>query len=292
VADHYSVRWRQEASCEIDVVDFEAAIAEAASARTENDRAREIQSLAAATQLYEDDLLPGLYDDWLTPFREDYRQRVCEALRRLATLFEEQREFAAALPFAERLVALDPIGEAHHRLLMRPHAANHDRSSALRAYHQCMRVLRREMGVEPGSATVELSAALRLLKLSHRVSPFLLAVLVSVFNRLFRRTHLMERKSHMEHSRAPFIAALCAIVLSALNTTALPAGGTEIPAELVGAWTHIEWQANYGHYDPDKVDQFDHQTKTRWAGPTHTGSSPTVATSTPTLRHWIFQAAM
>jgi DNA-binding SARP family transcriptional activator/predicted ATPase len=156
VTDHSSVRWRQEASCEIDVVDFQAAIADAASARTENDRAREIRSLTAAAQLCEDDLLPGLYDDWLGPFREHYRQRVCETLRRLATLFEEQMEFATAVPFAERLVALDPLGEADHQLLMRLHAANHDRASALRAYHRCMRVLRREMGVEPGPATVEL----------------------------------------------------------------------------------------------------------------------------------------
>src|SRR5579885_2203043 len=156
VTDHYTVRWRQDASCEIDVVDFQRAIAEATSALAENDRARAIQSLTAAAQLYEDDLLPGLYDDWLTPFREEYRQDASDALHRLATLFEEQKEFAAALPFAERLVALDPLGESHHQLLMRLHAANHDRSSALRAYHQCMRVLRREMGVEPGPATVEL----------------------------------------------------------------------------------------------------------------------------------------
>jgi hypothetical protein len=61
------------------------------------------------------------------------------------------------------------------------------------------------------------------------------------------------------HSRTPFIAALCGVVLLTLNATALPTGGTEIPAELVGAWTHIEWQANYGHYDPEKVDQFDYR---------------------------------
>ncbi|HJT89619.1 MAG TPA: AAA family ATPase, partial [Bryobacteraceae bacterium] len=156
LADHYSVQWKQDDSCDIDVVEFQAAIAEAASARTGGDRAREIRSLTAAAQLGEDDLLPGLYDDWLTPIREEYRQRVCEALRRLATLFEEQMEFAAAIPLAERLAALDPLGESNHQLLMRLHAANHDRSSALRAYHQCMRVLRREMGVEPGPATVEL----------------------------------------------------------------------------------------------------------------------------------------
>ena len=60
----------------IDAVDFQTAITEAAFARTENDGGREIQSRTAAVQLAEDDLLPGLYDDWLTPFREEYRQRV------------------------------------------------------------------------------------------------------------------------------------------------------------------------------------------------------------------------
>ena len=156
VTDHFAVQWRQDASCSIDVVDFQAAIAEAAAARTEKDRAREIQSLTTAAQLYEDDLLPALYDDWLTPLREDYRRRISEVLHRLATLFEEQKEYAAAIPCAERLVALDSLSESHHQLLIRLHAANHDRASALRAYHQCMRVLRREMGVEPGPATLEL----------------------------------------------------------------------------------------------------------------------------------------
>ena len=156
VTDHFAVQWRQDASCAIDAVDFQAAIAEAAAARTEKDRAREIQSLTTAAQLYEDDLLPALYDDWLTPLREDYRRRISEVLHRLATLFEEQKEYAAAIPCAERLVALDSLCEAHHQLLIRLHAANHDRASALRAYHQCMRVLRREMGVEPGPATLEL----------------------------------------------------------------------------------------------------------------------------------------
>src|SRR5690242_7061273 len=67
VTDHFSVQWRQDASCAIDVVDFQKAIAGAESARTENDGAREIEALKTAAQLYEDDLLPGLYDDWLAP---------------------------------------------------------------------------------------------------------------------------------------------------------------------------------------------------------------------------------
>ena len=156
VTDHFAVRWRRDGPCSIDVVDFHAAIAEAGSARMEKDRAREIQSLTTAAKLYEDDLLPALYDDWLTPLREEYRRRISEGLHRLALLFDELNEYSEAIPCAERLVALDSLCESHHQLLIRLHAANHDRASALRAYHQCMRVLRRELGVEPGAATQEL----------------------------------------------------------------------------------------------------------------------------------------
>lgn len=154
--DHFAVRWRHDATESIDIVDFQAAIAGAAAARGDNDHAEELKSLATAAELYEDDLLPCLYDDWLAPFRDDYRKRLCDVLQRQAALLEEHGAPAAAIPCAERLVALDPLSESHHQLLIRLHAANEDRASALRAYHQCMQVLRREMGVEPGRATVEL----------------------------------------------------------------------------------------------------------------------------------------
>jgi len=97
---HFAVRWRQDPPCTIDTVDFLSGHCRGASARAENDRAREIQSLTTAAQLYEDDLLPALYDDWLTPLREDYRRRISEMMHRLATLFEEQKEYTAAIPCA------------------------------------------------------------------------------------------------------------------------------------------------------------------------------------------------
>jgi DNA-binding SARP family transcriptional activator/predicted ATPase len=154
--DHVEVRWRQTGSCTIDTVEFQTALASADSAQEAGDPERELQCLRRAAELYEDDLLPALYDDWLTPIREDYRRQISHALHRLATLSEGSGDYVAAIPWAERLVALDSLSEANHQLLIRLHAANRDRSSALRAYHQCLRVLRREMGVDPGPATLEL----------------------------------------------------------------------------------------------------------------------------------------
>ena len=63
VTNHFTVHWRHDPACAIDTVAFQAAIADAASARAADNRAHEIGSLAKAAQLYEDDLLPGLYDD-------------------------------------------------------------------------------------------------------------------------------------------------------------------------------------------------------------------------------------
>ncbi len=139
--EHLTVEWRTDNSCFVDALEFLRAI--------------ETQSLAAAADLYEDDILPAVYDDWITPLREEYRRRIVDVLRRLIIIHENARDYAAAIPRAERLVALDSLSEAHYQMLMRLHAANGDRASALRAYHQCMRVLRREMGVEPGPATKE-----------------------------------------------------------------------------------------------------------------------------------------
>jgi DNA-binding SARP family transcriptional activator len=54
--DHFTVQWRQDASCTVDALDFQSAIAEAAAARAENNREKELQALTTAAQLYEDDL--------------------------------------------------------------------------------------------------------------------------------------------------------------------------------------------------------------------------------------------
>jgi len=155
-SDHQTVRWRDTGACAVDVLDFEAALARAAEARERRDSAAERKALEAAAAIYHDDLLPGVYDDWLKPKRDWLRERLTEALERLAALLAEAGEIAQALLHAERLVALDPLRESHYRLVMELHDRNGDRASALRAYHQCMQVLKRELGVGPGEATKQL----------------------------------------------------------------------------------------------------------------------------------------
>ncbi len=154
--DNHSVQWRRDAACAVDAAEFDAAVAAARSAAKRGDADAELRSLQWAAHLYQDDLLPGLYDEWVPAVRDRYRREVEQVLGRLAGLLEGKGDYPAAIQYVERLVAQDPLRETHHQFLIRLLAANHDRAGAIRAYHQAMRVLRRELGVEPGAATREL----------------------------------------------------------------------------------------------------------------------------------------
>jgi DNA-binding SARP family transcriptional activator len=156
IADNQTLQWRLDPGCTVDVLEFDAAIIAADNALKTADVSEELEALEEAARLYKDDLLLGLYDDWLAPRREHYRQSAAQALVRLASLFERRKDYPPAIRYAERVVAMDPIRESHHQFLIRLHAENADRAAALRTYHQCMKVLRRELGVEPSIATREL----------------------------------------------------------------------------------------------------------------------------------------
>jgi DNA-binding SARP family transcriptional activator/predicted ATPase len=167
VSDNQTVRWLPDRSCSVDVFEFEAAV-QAAEVASKGEFTAAREALERATRLYQDDLLPDLYDDWLQSKREQLRQQLAEVLSRLSALYERVGDYPAGIRQAVRLVALDPLREAYYQTLMRLHIGNHDRSSALRVYHQCMRNLQRELGVSPTKATQDLF--LQALKSSHSPS--------------------------------------------------------------------------------------------------------------------------
>jgi predicted ATPase/DNA-binding SARP family transcriptional activator/Tfp pilus assembly protein PilF len=144
-ADGATLLWREDAPCAVDVVAFErAAIRKAALA-----------ALEQAAALYEGDLLPGCYDEWVLAERERLRQLYGTLLERLAVELEARQAYPAALRYALRLLDQDPLREETYRLLMRLHAIAGDRAAAVRVYHRCEATLRRELDVEPSPATRE-----------------------------------------------------------------------------------------------------------------------------------------
>ncbi|MCC6862673.1 MAG: AAA family ATPase [Bryobacterales bacterium] len=156
--DNRTVCWRRDIACSIDVIEFETVAARAADAERRGDFTTAREALEEAARLYQEDLLPDLYDEWVQDRREELRQQLVEVLASLSTLVEAAGDYPAAIRHASRLVAADPLREPSYQMLMRLHVRNHDRSSALRVYHQCMRILRRELGVSPCRETQDLYA--------------------------------------------------------------------------------------------------------------------------------------
>src|SRR5262245_13028877 len=129
-------------------------------------KAGDADSLARAVDLYRGEFLEGLafrgtlFEDWLMTERERLRELAVEALARL--LAEQRRVGAAgqALRTALRLVALDPLQESVHRVVMRLYAELGRRGSALQQYQVCVGILQGELGVEPEEETRQLYRAI------------------------------------------------------------------------------------------------------------------------------------
>jgi DNA-binding SARP family transcriptional activator len=151
--DTQTLQWWVDAPFTLDVADFESAMAQAEQAEQAGDPTAVRKALEKAVTLYRGELLPSCYDDWILPERERLRQAFTEVLERLILLLEDQRDYRAALGYAQRLLRHDPLHEATYRRLMRLHALSGDRAGALRVYHTCVRVLQRELAVEPSPAT-------------------------------------------------------------------------------------------------------------------------------------------
>jgi DNA-binding SARP family transcriptional activator/predicted ATPase len=167
-ADANTVCWRPDAAFQLDVAEFERALAVADASEHANDQCA---GLERAAQLYCADLLPSCYDDWIIPERKRLHLRYRQALTQLIDLQEARRDYAVAIRHAQHLLQDDPIDEVGYRDLMRLLALNNDRAGALRVYHTCEAVLQRELGIEPSQPTRE--AYERLLHLDSLENPTL-----------------------------------------------------------------------------------------------------------------------
>ena len=152
-AGTYAIQWRHDAACELDVASFETAHATALEAKQRGQIDTEIAALERAAALYNGDLTPGWYDEWLVPERERLRDLHQAALEQLADLLAQTGRLREALGYAQQLLRADPLHEAAYRLLMQFHLKLDDRASALRVYHTCATTLRNELGVDPSLAT-------------------------------------------------------------------------------------------------------------------------------------------
>ncbi|MFO1090028.1 MAG: BTAD domain-containing putative transcriptional regulator [Hyphomicrobiales bacterium] len=88
------------------------------------------------------------FDEWVLREREMLQNTLIAALDRLA------RKSQRGVPYARRLIALDPNREASYRLAMELLAAEGLREEAHRVYEACREMLARELGIDPSPETL------------------------------------------------------------------------------------------------------------------------------------------
>jgi DNA-binding SARP family transcriptional activator len=151
-ADRHVVAYRPSPALWLDIEMFRAYTARGDTA-----------SLAAATDLYGDEFLAGLYLDdcpefelWAVTRREWWRNRVAELLARLVDNHLAAGDRLAALAAARRLLELEPWREEVHRQVMVLLIQSGRRGCALAQFRTCCRVLQAEFGVQPSAETLAL----------------------------------------------------------------------------------------------------------------------------------------
>lgn len=109
-------------------------------------------------------LLSGLVLDdspelsqWLEGTRRELERTRLSAALAEAERLEKSGELAGAIAQARAAVALDPLCEQAHRLLMRLLYLLGDRAAALASFERCRSSLRQALGVVPSAETVRLS---------------------------------------------------------------------------------------------------------------------------------------
>ena len=105
-------------------------------------------------------LLNDLDDEWVLAAREEHERELSAVLAELAAGADADEDRVAAIRWARRRLALDPLSEAAARELMRMLAAGGDRAGALTAYDQLRGRLRTKLGIGPSEETRALAHGL------------------------------------------------------------------------------------------------------------------------------------
>lgn len=139
-----------DTSVRVDLVELRAAI-DAAGGDLEPGEARTLLA-----SLSRGDLLPGWYDDWLIPEREQLAQLRVGALVRMARRALDEDDLLLAVDAARAATAAEPLLESAREVAIMAHLGRGDAGYALREFAGYRDALRDELGVAPSRAITQL----------------------------------------------------------------------------------------------------------------------------------------
>jgi predicted ATPase/DNA-binding SARP family transcriptional activator/Tfp pilus assembly protein PilF len=128
-----------------DVAEFDALLMEAQATK----EAGRLELLSRAVSLYQGDLLPGFYEDFILLERQRLADKWQQALRDLIGLLQKQEAFGQATEYAYRALAYDPLDESVQYLLLQLLAAQGQHERALQRYQEIERLFQDQLQSPP-----------------------------------------------------------------------------------------------------------------------------------------------
>jgi len=114
------------------------------------------EALQEAVDLYRGPFLAGFslpgapeFEEWVVQEQQSRERQYLEALTTLIETRTAGGEYAAAIEYALRYLAVDDLAEDVHRRLIELYAASGDQRAALRQFERCAALLERELDVGP-----------------------------------------------------------------------------------------------------------------------------------------------
>lgn len=165
IAERESVRLNEGARIDLDIARFLDLIAQA---RQQEETALRVPPLSDAVKLYRNHFLTGFslkdaypFNEWAFAKAEELRHRFADALTLLADSYCVLNQPEAAIPYARRLITLDPLNESAHRQLMEIYLQAGQHSAALKQYQTCEQLLRKQLNLDPQPETRALYKKIR-----------------------------------------------------------------------------------------------------------------------------------
>ena len=164
-ADRESIGLNEDVDIQLDVSKFESCLDEVSH---QSDTSLRAALLADSAKLYRNHFLTGFslkdahpFNDWAFAKSEEFRHQLGRALVMLSDDLCSLGQAEQAIPYARRLITLDPLDESSHRQLMQIYLQAGQHSAALKQYQACEQLLRKELGVDPQPETRELYKKIR-----------------------------------------------------------------------------------------------------------------------------------
>ncbi len=127
----------------------------------DNFEAKSTAELIAVAQLYQGELLPGFYDEWIVLERDRFQAAYQQLMNQLLERLLQAGSWDEVLHWGEEWIRLGHVPEPAYRALLRAYAGLGNQSMINATYRRCVQALDRDLCVEPSPETKRLYEEIR-----------------------------------------------------------------------------------------------------------------------------------